>query len=96
MNVNKDMILVITNGVRAREEKFGLLVVSKTAPALSLNMDSKYVWEQIDGNRSVLEILHNVENQFEGKDLEKTTLELLDTFLNIGLVEKVEGKVYGE
>ena len=95
MSVNKDMVLVAANGVKARDEEFGLLIVSKTTPALSLNMDSRYVWKQIDGKRSVLEILRNVEEQFEGEDLEETTLELLDMFFNIGLVEEVGGEVHG-
>ena len=38
-----DTIFVFAEGVKTREEDFGLLVISKTTPALSLNIDSKFI-----------------------------------------------------
>lgn len=83
---NDNSVFFVADGVRAREEEFGLLVVSRTTPALSLNADCKFLWNLIDGNRPVREIVSAVEDAYEGDTQKESTLQCLETFRKLGLV----------
>ena len=88
LDINKNAIFKLAAGVKAREEDFGLLVASKTTPALALNEDIAYLWRLIDGKNTVDEIIHKLAENFKGVNMEKTALELLETLFSIGLIEE--------
>lgn len=84
--LTKENILKIANNVKVREEDFGLLIVSKTTPALSLNFDGKDVWDKIDGQRTVSQIIEELSKDYNSDVLETKTMELLNGFLQLNLV----------
>ena len=83
-----DTIFVFAEGVKTREEDFGLLVISKTTTALSLNIDSKFIWNLIDGKRSVAGILSVIEDEYEGENLQRRLVDMLLVFQKLGLIQK--------
>jgi methyltransferase-like protein len=87
--IKHEAVYKITDGVRARDESFGLLVVSRTTPALALNMDSKFVWNLLDGNRTVENIIKAVRNEYNGDDVEKNIETLLTDLVKLGLIVDV-------
>lgn len=62
--MNELAVYRLANGVKAREESFGLLIVSKSTPALSLNEDGKIVWMMIDGKNSVKNIIDEISKKY--------------------------------
>ena len=82
MDILENMKIDFSEGVKAREESFGLLIVSKSTPALSLNHDGKFLWNLIDGNKTVGEMIA-LANKKYGCDCEKKVLELLKSFLDL-------------
>ena len=80
----------IADGVRIREESFGLLVISKQTPALSLNKDSEFVWKLIDGSHTILDITKSVLEEFNGDDAEKRVETFLCNLLKLGLIEETK------
>ena len=88
MNLNE--IYRISDGVRTRKEDFGLLVISKTTPALALNDDMKIVWNLIDGKTTCKDILSAVRTQYTGSDIDSKFIEIFDTLIKIGLIQLVE------
>ena len=87
--MNRLAIYRITEGVRVRDESFGLLVVSKLAPALALNPDMKNVWYMIDGKSSYGDILSAVENLYPGVSVEPKVSEIFEKLLQLGLINRV-------
>ena len=88
--MNLDEIYRVSDGVRARKEDFGLLIVSKTTPALALNEDMKILWELIDGEATCEEILSAVKTQYTGSDVDSKAAEIFDTLIKIGLIQLVQ------
>ena len=91
--MNKELelsnIFKIAEGVRARNEDFGLLIVSKTTPAMSVNMDGKFVWELIDGKNSLSDIISKVNEEYELKDVKKNVCAIIDGFLQLNLISVI-------
>ena len=79
----------VVEGVRVREEEFGLLVVSKTTPALVLNNDMKVVWELINGENTCKQIALAVKAQYTDSNVESKVAEIFDTLAKIGLIQLV-------
>jgi len=91
MEILKDeTVYKIAEGVRTREESFGLLVISKQTPTLSLNKDSEFVWKLIDGNHTILDIIKSVLEEFSGDDAEKRVETLLCNLLKLRLIEETK------
>ncbi|MDT8716078.1 PqqD family peptide modification chaperone [Clostridium sp. 19966] len=88
--IDKNLLLKVADGVRAREEEFGLLIVSKTTPAMSLNMDSKFVWNLIDGINTVGNIIDKVKVEYEADDVEENVYAILNGFMQLKLVHQAE------
>ena len=88
--LKNETVYKITEGVRTREESFGLLVVSKQKPALSLNTDSEFVWKLIDGNNTVLDIVKRVLEEFSENNTEKRVETFLCNLLKLGLIEETK------
>ena len=87
--IKYDAVYKITDGVHARDESLGLLVVSRTTPALSLNADSRFVWNLLDGNRTVEDIIKTVRNEYNGDDVEENIKTFLTDLLKLGLIVNV-------
>ena len=83
-----ETVLRLSDGVKGREEKFGLLIISRTTPALCLNTDGKFVFNMIDGQRSIAEIIGATNEEYEGDAREKV-YELLQSFVDLQLCELV-------
>lgn len=83
-------IYQVAEGVRVREEEFGLLVVSKTTPALALNGDMKVVWELIDGERTCGQIITSVKAQYPESDVEPKIAEIFDVLVKVGLIQLIK------
>ena len=80
----------VAEGTRVREEDFGLLLVSKTTPALALNDDMKAVWELIDGKNNCEQIVLGVKAQDPGSHVESKIAEIFDILVKIGLIQLVK------
>lgn len=89
MTIKKDMIFTFSDGVKAREEDFGLLVVSKSTPALSLNNDSKSVWNLIDGKNTVSDIIELLRKEYKEENLEDLLFQTLETLLRLNLIKEI-------
>jgi hypothetical protein len=87
--INRNAVYEIAGDVRIREETFGLLVVSKRTPAVSLNMDSKSVWDLLDGKRTVDDVIQIILEEYEEKTVEKNIMALLAQLLELGLIRLV-------
>lgn len=59
-NLDLESVLIINSSTKTREEDFGLLVVSRTAPAMCLNQDAISVWNLCDGKRTLQEIINEL------------------------------------
>jgi methyltransferase-like protein len=84
--IKHEAVYKIADGVRARDESFGLLVISRTTPALSLNTDSKFVWNLLDGTRTVEDIIKAVHSEYSGNDVEENIETLLINLIKLGLI----------
>jgi len=51
------MVPKVKEGVRLRREEFGGLLFTNRTPVLALNNDALAIWDLIDGNRTVLNIV---------------------------------------
>ncbi len=89
MDISMELIPKINAGVKVRDEKFGLLLVSKRTPILALNQDSEIIWKCFDGSASIGEIAVKVNEQIEGNPEE--TVEVVKCFVescyDLGLIE---------
>lgn len=89
MKINDMTVLEFAEGVKCREESFGLLIISKTTPALSLNEDGKVVYELINGQNSVGNIIEEIKNKFDG-DIEDKVYQLLQSFVDLQICKCIE------
>ena len=80
----------VAEGTRVREEDFGLLLVSKTTPAVAMNDDMKAVWELIDGKNNCEQIVSAVKAQYPGSHVESKIAEIFDILVKIGLIQLVK------
>lgn len=88
--MNELTVFRLVEGVKAREESFGLLIVSKSTPALSLNEDGKVVWELINGKNSVNDMIDEVSKQYDKVSVREKVIELVEGFEKLNLIEPVE------
>ncbi len=84
MKISENSVLDFAEGVKYRKEDFGILIVSKSTPALSLNHDGEFLWNHIDGKRSVSELIEITEKEYNKNAHAKVT-ELLQNFVDLGL-----------
>lgn len=88
--MNELTVYRLVEGVKAREESFGLLIVSKSTPALSLNEDGKVVWALINGKNSVKDMINEVSKQYDIASVREKVIELVEGFEKLNLIEPVE------
>ncbi|MBS3975571.1 MAG: PqqD family peptide modification chaperone [Syntrophomonadaceae bacterium] len=87
--ITNDMIFGVVEGVKTRRENFGLLVVSKTTPALSLNEDAMSVWELCNGINTVDVIIKAIQDSCQSEGIDKLVMKTLDSFLKLGLIKRI-------
>lgn len=83
-------VYCLSDGIRAREEEFGLLVVAKSIPALSLNKDMKVVWDLIDGKNTCADIIAAVKNKYPtSNNVEAKITKIFDLLSKLNLIKIV-------
>jgi hypothetical protein len=87
--MKNNSIYRIASDVRAREEDFGLLVISKSMPALALNNDMKLVWNLIDGVRSVSDIFTAIGKAYPDIEIATVVEDVFDKLAKLSLIELV-------
>lgn len=89
MDLKQTSIPVCADGIKTRDEEFGMLLVSKRTPILTLNNDSTAIWKKIDGVRDVSTIVSELKNEYDcsKNELEVTVLSFLDSCHKLGLIE---------
>lgn len=80
------------DGVKVRNEEFGLLVVSKRTPILSLNKDSALIWNYMDGEMTIAQIAYAVNDSIDGEMSQNTKIvtEFFKNCYELGLIEFVD------
>lgn len=84
--MKQNEIYLIADGVHHREEKFGLMIISKTTPVLLFNDDMKVVWHLIYNGSSYEQIIDAVKAQYVDLNVESKVDEIIDTLIRIGLI----------
>lgn len=89
MDVKRTSIPVCADGIKTRTESFGMLLVSKRTPILTLNDDSTAIWRKLDGSRDVSTIVTELKNEYDCPEnaLEDTVISFLDSCYKLGLIE---------
>lgn len=87
--MNDLTIYRFVEGVKSREEKFGLLIVSKTTPALSLNKDGQFVWMLINGENTVKDIINEISKRYKSDSVREKVIKLLKGFEKLKLIEPI-------
>lgn len=89
MEVKLASIPVCADGIKTRDEVFGMLLVSKRTPILTLNDDSSAIWRKVDGIRSVSAIITELKKEYDcpESELEASVLSFLDNCNKLGLIE---------
>lgn len=89
MDVKLTSIPVCADGIKSRKEAFGMLLVSKRTPILTLNDDSTAIWQKLDGARDVSTIVTELKNEYDctENELEDTVISFLDSCYKLGLIE---------
>ena len=73
---------------RTRKETFGILIVSKNAPAIALNEDAKIVWDLIDGTNTVGDIISNVVKEYDkSEDVKIKVIETIKGLVKANLIK---------
>lgn len=57
---------------------------------MSLNMDSKFVWNLIDGINTVGNIIDKVKIEYEDENVEKNVYAIINGFMKLKLVYQAE------
>ena len=91
MIIENEMVFKISEFVKVREEDFGLLLVSKKTPILALNKDSRLIWNNINGESSVEQIVKKVNSSIDGddKEIQAIVKEFIDSCYKLRLIEIV-------
>lgn len=87
--ISKDMVFCISKGVKTRKEDFGLLIVSKTTPAMSLNDDAMAVWELCNGINTVDDIIKAINEGYQSDSIDELVIKALAGFLKLGLIKQI-------
>lgn len=89
MDVKLTSIPVCAEGIKTRNEAFGMLLVSKRTPILTLNDDSTAIWRKLDGTRDVSAIITELKNEYDcpENELKGAVISFLDSCNKLGLIE---------
>lgn len=89
IEITDALIPHVCEGVKARHESYGLLIVSKRTPILNLNEDSTILWNAIDGRKKLFEIVNEMNSEIE-EGVEKNRniiMEFYKSCYELGLIE---------
>ena len=91
IEINDSLIPFANEGVKSRQESYGLLIVSKRTPILNLNEDSAVLWTAMDGTKKIHEIvtamnvgLDSVEDAEQNR---KVIMEFYKSCYELGLID---------
>ena len=89
MDIKLTSVPVYADGIKTRDETFGMLLISKRTPILTLNDDSAAIWRKLDGSKDVLAIVSELKKEYDcpESELETNVLSFLDSCYKLGLVE---------
>lgn len=89
MNMELTSIPVCADGIKTREETFGMLLISKRTPILTLNDDSTAIWSKVDGAKTISAIVTELKNEYAcpKNELEATVISFFDSCYKLGLIE---------
>lgn len=88
--MKENAIYLIADGVRHREENFGLMIISKTTPVLLFNDDMKVVWNLLYNGASYVQIIDALKAQYVDSCVESKVDEIIGTLIRIGLIYEKE------
>lgn len=86
-----ESILSVSDTTKTREEDFGLMVVSRTAPAMCLNDDAIAIWDLCNGKNSLQEITEKLTQGFDAAEKEIVSQKIfavIQTLLNLNLLSE--------
>ena len=88
MDIKDNMIPFVCDGIKVRKEDFGLLIVSKRTPILTMNEDSTLIWNSIDGNSSISQISQKLNKEIDGDESNnKTIMIFIENCYKLGLLD---------
>lgn len=89
MDIELTIVPVYEKGIKTRNEKFGLLVISKHTPILTMNDDSMAIWNLIDGHRNVGSIISSLQKEYDcsAEELKQAVIDFLNNCYKIGLIK---------
>ena len=91
IEINDGLIPFINDGVKARQETYGLLIVSKRTPILNLNEDSAALWIAMDGTKKIHEIValmnDGIDNVEDAEQNRKIIMEFYKSCYELGLID---------
>ena len=91
IEINDGLIPFINDGVKSRQETYGMLIVSKRTPILNLNEDSASLWNAMDGTKKIHEIVafmnDGIDNTEDAEQNRKIIMEFYKSCYELGLVD---------
>ena len=89
--INDALVPFINDGVKARQESYGLLIVSKRTPILNLNEDSAALWTVMDGTKTICDIVNimndGIDNAKCSEQNRRIIMEFYKSCYELGLVD---------
>lgn len=88
-NLTTTSVLNINSSARTREESFGIMVASRTAPAVCLNKDTNLIWNLCDGKNTLKTVIDKLTQDFpeeNKKEIENKIINVVTTLLNFNLL----------
>lgn len=88
MDIELTSIPAYEDGIKTRNENFGLIVISKHTPILTMNYDSTAIWKMIDGERNVSSIISSLQKEYDcpEDEIKQAVIDFLDNCYKIGLI----------
>jgi len=88
MDIKGNMVPHICDEIKVREEEFGLIIVSKRTPILTMNEDSTLIWNSIDGVLSIEQISQIINDNIDGDEKNNDTIMLfMENCYKLGLID---------
>jgi uncharacterized membrane protein len=88
-NLTLASILNVNSSARTREESFGIMIASRTTPAVCLNEDAILIWNLCNGKNTLKTIIDKLIQDFPAenkKEAEGKITKVIKTLLNFKLI----------
>ena len=88
MVITEKSVPSFADGIKTRDEQFGMLLISRRTPILTLNDDSTAIWKKIDGVKNVSSIVRELTTEYDcsEKVLVATVIAFLENCHKLGLI----------